>query len=314
MTTGTARYQAKARDITRRFDNNFRASTPVYPKLCMIRGSDGYDEKYGWLGNFPQVREWIGDRQFEELRAFDYTLKNKDWEQSMPIDKNDIADGRMGMYNDAASQLGIEGGYHPDELLFDIIKAGTTGLCFDGQPFFDASHNFGANSDTPNQSNIHTATGTTTPSRPTLAEFEAAYNEALLLLQTFKSDNGKYFNRSIINNLDALTLAYPPGMNSVVDQYFRSTLVGGGNTNVIVQSVDAPNRLNTPHLIDEPDAFYLAVTGGAFRPFIFQDRMRMRRMVKGSDDIEEKHVKFMTWSRYNIGYLFWWLCVRVKFT
>ena len=37
-------------------------------KIVMKVGSAGADETYGWIGNFPSLREWIGPRVARDAR------------------------------------------------------------------------------------------------------------------------------------------------------------------------------------------------------------------------------------------------------
>jgi phage major head subunit gpT-like protein len=68
----------------------------------------------------PGVREWIGDRQFKQLRAANYTLANKKWESSLEFEKDDVDDDRTGSFLPQIKQLADEATYHPDELLFTV--------------------------------------------------------------------------------------------------------------------------------------------------------------------------------------------------
>ncbi|WP_261949086.1 Mu-like prophage major head subunit gpT family protein [Paenibacillus melissococcoides] len=35
------------------------------------------EENYKWLGKMPRMREWVGDREIQNLQASDYTIKTK---------------------------------------------------------------------------------------------------------------------------------------------------------------------------------------------------------------------------------------------
>jgi phage major head subunit gpT-like protein len=87
MALDTAKATATLRDITRTFDRSVQQTTPFYPEVCTIVPSTGLDEKYAWLGDIPSVREWLGDRVFNEMRASTYVLANKLWEDSIKIKK-----------------------------------------------------------------------------------------------------------------------------------------------------------------------------------------------------------------------------------
>ena len=56
------------------------------------------------------------------------------------------------------------------------------------------------------------------------------------------------------------------------------------------------------------------LTGEAVKPFVFQRREPLTRMMKGIDDLETKDVKFMTEARYNVGYFAWWTSILCTLT
>lgn len=41
------------------------------------------------------MREWIGDKVVKSLAAFNYTIRNKDWEATVEVDRNDIEDDQI---------------------------------------------------------------------------------------------------------------------------------------------------------------------------------------------------------------------------
>lgn len=95
---------------------------------------------YGWLGQFPQFREWIGDRVLKDMAAHGYSIINKDWESSVEVRRTDIEDDNVGVYKPLFQEMGRAAKAQPDELVFGLIKAGRTTLCYDGQNFFDTDH------------------------------------------------------------------------------------------------------------------------------------------------------------------------------
>ena len=55
------------------------------------------------------MREWIGDREIQNLSASDYTIKNKDYELTVGVDRNDIEDDTLGIYNHRRIHKNIPG-------------------------------------------------------------------------------------------------------------------------------------------------------------------------------------------------------------
>ena len=97
-------------------------------------------EEYGWLGKMPNMREWLGDRVIQNIKTHDYTIKNRDWELTLGVDRNDIEDDNVGVYTPLFEEMGRSVEAHPEQLVFELLKAGFTTPCYDGQFFFDTDH------------------------------------------------------------------------------------------------------------------------------------------------------------------------------
>ncbi|SAI74573.1 Mu-like prophage major head subunit gpT [Bordetella ansorpii] len=97
-------------------------------------------EEYGWLGQLPNMREWIGDRVVHGLQEHDYTIKNKPFELTIGVPRTAIDDDQYGIYSPMFTEMGRSVAAHPDQLVFGLLAAGRTALCYDKQPFFSASH------------------------------------------------------------------------------------------------------------------------------------------------------------------------------
>lgn len=306
MALDTARAVATLRGLTAKFDIGMEAAQPFYPDVCTVVNSTGADEKYGIIGSVPGMKEWVGDRTFETLRAGDYTLANKEYESSVRIDKNDIEDDRLGMYGPVLENLGIEAAHHPDELLLTLITTGKSTACFDGQYFFDTDHSWGESGTQSNDLTYAAASGTT----PTEAEFRAAYHAARKAMLQFKNDKGKLFIRPTVRPLPNLLLIVPPDLEQVANEAINKQLVSSGETNIVL---DKPRIVTLGGLTDATE-FYLLNLGQSLKPFVFQARRPLARQMKGLDDREFKDVKFMADARYAMGYLAWWNAVLTTFT
>lgn len=126
------------------FKNAFSGVTPDWAKVATLVPSTTKTENYGWLAAWPQLREWIGDRQIKSLQAFGYAITNRKFESSIGVPRDDIEDDTYGVFSTLFAEMGNAAGTHPDSLVFPLLAAGTTGLCYDGQYFFDTDHPVGA--------------------------------------------------------------------------------------------------------------------------------------------------------------------------
>ena len=122
------------------FDVGAENYIQLYPKIAMDVASSGSSETYIGLGNTTRFREWLGDRVIQNLSAFDYTVKNKDFENTIGVPRNAIEDGNLGQFDFQFKSIGQDSVEHPDELIFNLLEKGETELGYDKQYFFDTDH------------------------------------------------------------------------------------------------------------------------------------------------------------------------------
>ncbi len=111
-----------------------------YALVAMITNSMTSQEVYPWLGQLPGMKEWLGERVVENLRQHDFTIRNRDWEQTIGVPRNTIEDDQYGVYSPFMRAMGIAAMKHYDELVWPLLKAGFSTACYDGQFFFDTDH------------------------------------------------------------------------------------------------------------------------------------------------------------------------------
>lgn len=126
------------------FKKNFedaKGEAPAqYTKIATVIKSTTKSNTYGWLGKFPSLRKWVGDRVIESMKTHGYQIVNEDFEATVAVDRNDIEDDELGIYAPLFQEMGLAAGIHPDELCFGLLGAGFTTPCYDGQYFFDTDH------------------------------------------------------------------------------------------------------------------------------------------------------------------------------
>lgn len=117
------------------------AATPTdWAKIATKVPSSNTSNTYGWLGQFPKLREWVGDRVIKDMAASGYQITNKLFEGTVGVKRTDIEDDNVGIYTPLFAEMGRAAAAHPDELVFGLLAAGETTLCYDGQNFFDTDH------------------------------------------------------------------------------------------------------------------------------------------------------------------------------
>ncbi|SEO98352.1 Mu-like prophage major head subunit gpT family protein [Propionispora vibrioides] len=269
------------------FNEVFAGTKPQYERIATVVPSKTKSEEYGWLGSFPRMREWIGDRVINSLAAHGYTIKNKSWEDTVEVDRDDVEDDTYGVYMPMIRELGRSAATHPDEIIFGLLGRGFVELCYDGQYFFDTDHRDG---DGPIQSNMGT-----------LALSPASYSAARAQMMSLTDANGAPLG--ISPNL----LVVPPQL----DETGRGILLAeqiSGTTNTLRNTAEL---LTVPWLAKNPKAWFLLDTSRAIKPLIFQQRKKPEFV--SMDSVSDMNVfmqkKFLYGAdcRDNAGFGLWQL-------
>ncbi|GAB5378970.1 MAG: Mu-like prophage major head subunit gpT family protein [Aliiglaciecola sp.] len=124
----------------RNFEDGKTKAQPEFNKIATVIRSTSKSNTYGWLGQWPGFREWIGDRVLKSMKEHAYAIVNKDFESTISVDRNDIEDDNLGVYSPLMTEMGYAASVFPDELVFPLLKAGFTTTCYDGQYYFDTDH------------------------------------------------------------------------------------------------------------------------------------------------------------------------------
>ncbi|MEL7430155.1 MAG: Mu-like prophage major head subunit gpT family protein, partial [Pseudomonadota bacterium] len=122
------------------FQEGLAGAPSTYKSIAMTVPSTHSAEQYSWLGQIPAMREWVGDRVISGLKGHNYTVQNKDYEDTISVPRNDIMDDQYGVFGKLFEQLGRAAAEQPDKMCYDLLSKGHETPCYDGQNFFDADH------------------------------------------------------------------------------------------------------------------------------------------------------------------------------
>jgi len=88
------------------FQGGFGSVSPMFERVATTVTSTTRENEYGWLGQMPRFREWIGDRLVNSIASSGYTIRNKPFEQTVGVDRDDIEDDNIGIYAPLFAELG----------------------------------------------------------------------------------------------------------------------------------------------------------------------------------------------------------------
>ena len=122
------------------YNKQFGLTPTIYDKFAYKATSTGDGELYPRLDLIPGLREWIGGRVYNQLSETAFQIKNRTFEESISIRREDIEDDRFGILTGAAQLLAQNAAAFPDLLVAKLMLAGHITPCYDGQNFFDTAH------------------------------------------------------------------------------------------------------------------------------------------------------------------------------
>ena len=285
----TATLAALNVDFDRRFIEAYNDPETViwHPRLTTKVPSKTKQTTYALVDKVPGLREWLGPRVAHNLAAHDYTIVNKDFEGTVELDRNDVEDDNLGMFTGVALPgLAKAAKRHPDILLKSLLQ-NTTALAYDGVTFFNDAHpdyNGGT------YDNLFATTALTSANLSTVWAAMAGYTGS---------------DGQILGVTPDLLIVPPQLYRTALEILNATTVVSGGAAidNVMRGWMDV---LMIPELANQPTTWYLAVTKGPLKPFIFQERKAPEFVTRDRADdprvFEQRKLLYGVDYRGNVGY------------
>jgi phage major head subunit gpT-like protein len=115
-----------------------------WPKFAQLFESSTTTETHVWADRIPQMRQWFGDREVDNISLRTYSLTNQPFEKTLELDAFNVSDNKINAFAPAVQMLTMQSAKWADNLFFNstygAISGGTSFVTFDGQPFWSASH------------------------------------------------------------------------------------------------------------------------------------------------------------------------------
>jgi phage major head subunit gpT-like protein len=280
------------------FRQAYADSDVWWQNVAMLIPSNTDTATYGWMARILSMREWLGPRLLQNLRNHEYTLRNRTYEATIAVGREEIEDDMLGLYNVRLQELARSGAKLPDQLLRATLQAGVTELGFDGVAHFAATHDLDPGG---NQSNNIT----------TNALDATNYDSSRAAMMGLLGEDGEPLG--VMPNL----LVVPPQLETTAKTIVNASLTAAfdgtnaSQTNVLAGTADV---LMLPELANEATTWYLMDTRRAMKPFIWQQRRPISLVSKTAptDDGVFFQNQFV-WGidgRGATGYGPWWLSQR----
>lgn len=230
------------------------------------------------------MREWIGEREVQALAAYDYLIKNKKFEMTIGVPRDDIEDDKYGVYTPLFSNMGEAAALHPDELVFGAMMSGFNEKCYDGLSFFNTAHKVG---------------DATYSNRSNKKLSRESYMEGRSSIMSIKGDKGK--SLKLVPDL----LVVPPALEETARLILEADQIDG-TTNVLKGTA----KLHVePALAEHPEYWFLLCTNRFLKPFIYQLRKKIKftSLTRDTDENVFMLDEYLYGAdgRSNAGYGFW---------
>jgi len=257
------------------FQNYLKQVPKFWDQIATEMPSATEQNVYPFLAMYPGVREWIGPRIANNLASRSFTVVNKHWETTMSMDKNKFADDSYGFYSKATEVAAIQIAEFRDRRVAQVIEAGISTNCWDGQYFFDTDHPVDPdNSAAGVQANklVGASYDLGTIASPT-ADPLAPFAQARAAMSLWKRDADGQQMGTIGNVImvhpnqerQALQIA-----NGAMTAQAVGASAAAATTNVYYGKVDV---LVNPFLtVTSGNPWYLLATNRGIKPFLWQNR------------------------------------------
>lgn len=263
---------------------------PKWAIIAMLVTSTTRQNDYGWLNSVPGMREWIGERQVQNLSESGYSIRNRDFELTVSVDRNDIDDDNLGIYSSMFQQLGYSVAYSPDEIIFDLLRRAFEEKCYDGKAFFASNHPVGRKT----FSNVSNKTLTATELETALGLMRSQTNEQGRPLRVFMNKP-----KLLVGPLLEATARRIVGLATLPQ--------GGDNPNYGAAEIEM-----VPEFVGEAAAFWvLADVSQPIKPMILQRRKEpefVRKDASSDDNVfNQRQFVYGYDDRKAAGFGFWQL-------
>lgn len=246
--------------------------------------SDQDSEKYAWLGQAPQMREWIGGRNAKGFTDNGIEIKNRHFEATIEFAKKDVRRDKTGQVQIRINDLADRTNSHWASMVSTLILNGASTVCYDTKYFFGTDHEEGKSGAQSNSISVDVSAlpcqvhGTATA--PSVEEMQAAILSGIAKIKSFVDDQGEPMNEGAQQFL----IMVPTSLWLTAEAATKNAVLTSNAINLIpnlqgLQIGVAENaRLNT-----WTDKFAIFRMDGSVKPIIRQEEEKVKLKAKAED-------------------------------
>lgn len=264
----------------------------VFQEFTTEVPSNKASEVYDWLGSTPSLREWIDERAPKALIENGFSLKNKSYEATIAVDRNAIDDDQYGQIKIRAQQMGAVAREGYDRFAAQVVEAGVSSVCYDGQNFFDTLHQEGTSGVQVNYS----ASG-----KPLSAQ---SVKDVMVAMALYKNDQGQ------LAGINATHIMVPSTLIWTAQELFDPAAVGVTQDPAKAVLRGRLKVIENRYLSGAAGAnagYYVMDLSKPMKPFIFQNRkpLTLEALEQGENAFMRKKIFYGVDARFAFGYGDW---------
>lgn len=279
--------------------------------------SDQELETYAWLGHVPQLREWIGGRLAKGLSENAYAIRNKHYEATIDFLLRDLRRDKTGQCMVRIREFAKRSMSHYASLLSALIAAGETGVCYDGNYFYDTTHSEGSSGTQSNlisvdisglPAKVHGAAATA----PSVEEMQISIALAIQQIVGFLDDQGEPMNEDASSFLVMTPVSL---MNTSMQAVATPIQIDASQTALTaLKQAFSVRAVPNPRLSSWTDSFTVFRADSEVKALIRQEETKPSLKIKGEGseyefDNDAHQYGIDTWRE--VGYGMWQMAVKV---
>lgn len=94
------------------FMKELKETPVIHTAISTMMNSTKDKETYPWLGENPEVSEWLDERQERALAEHEFEIVNRSWENTLSVDRDTLEDERLSSLNSVNSVNPITGFFY----------------------------------------------------------------------------------------------------------------------------------------------------------------------------------------------------------
>jgi phage major head subunit gpT-like protein len=234
-----------------------------------------------WMRGIPSMREFKGSRVINNVDSDGFTIKNKKWEDTIGIPREDLERDQFKVYDPMTRKLGEVAKLHRDVLAYGLLSTLIANNGNNAYAAYDGVSFYGVH-------NVKRKVPFTNFTTAKLTEISLA--NAIAELKSRKDSHGN----PLVSPTAKLDLLIPPQLETTANKLANSEFIvqtapGTGASSATNQAASGSNQLKglfTPRvnqLLNTSTEWHLTLSDKIYKPIVFQ---------------LEQDIEFSTWEKF----------------